>query len=141
MAELSGDSTTTDPEQVTCKPKEGSRPTRHVHVTISTPDEFTANRAALSLVDWIRAEFGHHVTTDAREWDGTTERASEVVQGPDAERCCVCAGPIVSYHNHRAQPFCWDCADCGCNQDPCVRASLYADHRRTHIPPHQETPA
>lgn len=51
---------------------DGRRPagaSRHVHVTIRNPDEYTANRAALSLVDWINAEFpGHHVTTDAGEW-------------------------------------------------------------------------
>jgi hypothetical protein len=56
----------------------GPRPTpaqavRHVHVTITNPDEYTANRAALSLTDWINAEFpGHTVTTDAREWPATT---------------------------------------------------------------------
>ncbi|MGW5616232.1 hypothetical protein [Streptomyces sp. NPDC003877] len=43
--------------------------TRHVHITISHSDEYTANRAALSLADWITAEFpGHNVSTDAREW-------------------------------------------------------------------------
>jgi hypothetical protein len=55
----------------------GPRPTpaqavRHVHVTITNPDAFTANRAALSLADWINAEFpGHTVTTDAHEWPAT----------------------------------------------------------------------
>lgn len=43
--------------------------TRHVHVTIRNVDEYTANRQALSLVDWLNAEFdGLQVTTDAREW-------------------------------------------------------------------------
>ncbi|MFB7461262.1 hypothetical protein [Streptomyces sp. NPDC056188] len=46
----------------------GTPPTRHIHVTITNPDPYTANRAALSLVDWINAEFpGLHVTTDAHE--------------------------------------------------------------------------
>jgi hypothetical protein len=44
-------------------------PTRHVHITIRHRDEYTANRQALSLADWINAEFdGLQVTTDAREW-------------------------------------------------------------------------
>lgn len=44
--------------------------TRYIHVTITNRDEYTANRAALSLVDWIHAEFtGLQVTTDAHEWD------------------------------------------------------------------------
>jgi hypothetical protein len=42
----------------------------------------------------------------------------------EAERCCVCGGAPVVYHNHREQPFCWPCADCGCNQDVCVRTGL-----------------
>lgn len=46
--------------------------TRYIHVTITNRDEYTANRAALSLVDWIHAEFpGLQVTTDAREWTAT----------------------------------------------------------------------
>jgi hypothetical protein len=49
---------------------EDGRASRQVHVTITNPDEFTANRSALSLVDWIRAEFpGMRVVTDAREWE------------------------------------------------------------------------
>jgi hypothetical protein len=56
-------------------PAEDARPTRHVHVTITNRDEYTANRAALSLADWITAEFpGHHVTTDAREWPAEVTR-------------------------------------------------------------------
>ncbi|MFE7233953.1 hypothetical protein ACFVAF_25450 [Streptomyces sp. NPDC057596] len=52
--------------------------TRHVHVTITNPDEYTANRAALSLVDWVRAEFpSHHVTTDAHEWDAADAPTGE----------------------------------------------------------------
>lgn len=52
------------------RPADDTQPTRHVHVTIRNPDAYTANRAALSLVDWINAEFPrHHVTTDAREWE------------------------------------------------------------------------
>jgi hypothetical protein len=52
------------------QPASTSWPTREVHVAIRHADEYTANRAALSLIDWINAEFpGHHVTTDAREWD------------------------------------------------------------------------
>ncbi|MDX3637844.1 hypothetical protein PV728_48270, partial [Streptomyces europaeiscabiei] len=51
-------------------PANDTLPTRHVHVTITNPDEYTTNRAALSLADFIAAEFpGHHVTTDAREWE------------------------------------------------------------------------
>lgn len=47
---------------------EGGRASRQVQVTITNPDEFTANRSALSLVDWIRAEFpGVRVVTDAQE--------------------------------------------------------------------------
>lgn len=44
--------------------------TRHVHVTITitNADAYTANRQALSLVDWINAEFPNlTVHTDARE--------------------------------------------------------------------------
>ncbi|MGA5372318.1 hypothetical protein ACPCSD_14720 [Streptomyces griseoincarnatus] len=42
---------------------------RHVHVTIRHRDAYTANRQALSLVDWIRAEFPElEATTDAHEW-------------------------------------------------------------------------
>lgn len=42
---------------------------RHVHVVIRHRDAYTANRQALSLVDWINAEFPElDVTTDAREW-------------------------------------------------------------------------
>lgn len=59
------------------RPAPGSAATRHVHVTITNPDEYTANRAALSLRDWITAEFpGHAVATDAREWPGV-EAASQ----------------------------------------------------------------
>jgi hypothetical protein len=50
----------------------GEGAVRHVHVAICNPDEFSANRQALSLVDWIRAEFpGLDVTTDAHEWSDT----------------------------------------------------------------------
>ena len=49
------------------------RSSRWVHVTIHNRDPYTANRQALSLVDWIHAEFpGLDVTTDAREWDDHT---------------------------------------------------------------------
>lgn len=40
------------------------------------------------------------------------------------ERCCVCGGSPVTYHNYRDQPFCWPCADCQCNQDVCVRTGI-----------------
>jgi hypothetical protein len=47
-----------------------ARPTRHVHVTIRHPDVDTVNRAALSLVGFLRDHFpAHHVTTDAGEWE------------------------------------------------------------------------
>lgn len=50
---------------------------RNVHVTVTNADEYTANRAALSLVDWVNAEFpGHTVATDAREWDHTDAAAA-----------------------------------------------------------------
>lgn len=38
--------------------------------------------------------------------------------------CCVCGGGPVVYRNYREQPFCWPCADCGCNQDLCVRTGI-----------------
>lgn len=51
-------------------PADDTQPTRHVHVTIRHPDGRTADRAAFSLVDFLRDQFpAHHVTTDAREWE------------------------------------------------------------------------
>lgn len=51
--------------------------TRWLHVVIEGGDEYTANRSALSLRDWLQAEFGDgiamRITTDAREQDDTTE--------------------------------------------------------------------
>jgi hypothetical protein len=65
------------------RPADDTRPTRHVHVTITNPDEYTANRAALSLADLIGDQFpGHHVTTDAREWDNTSPAATQATEGP-----------------------------------------------------------
>lgn len=49
------------------------------------------------------------------------EQAAE--PGP-REVCCVCGSPDVVYHNCDEQPFCWPCADCGCNQIPCVRTGI-----------------
>jgi hypothetical protein len=66
-------------------PADDTQPTRHVHVTIRHPDAYTANRAALSLVDFLRAEFHGihmHVTTDAREWDNTSPAATQATEGP-----------------------------------------------------------
>jgi hypothetical protein len=40
------------------------------------------------------------------------------------EVCCVCGSPDVGYHNCNEQAFCWPCADCGCNQTPCVRTGV-----------------
>jgi hypothetical protein len=38
-----------------------------------------------------------------------------------AERCCVCGAPETPYENCNGQRFCWPCADCPCNQTPCIR--------------------
>ncbi|MFE7233890.1 hypothetical protein ACFVAF_25135 [Streptomyces sp. NPDC057596] len=43
---------------------------------------------------------------------------------PAPERCCVCGGGPVTYHNYREQPFCKLCANCQCAQDPCVRTGI-----------------
>lgn len=44
--------------------------TRWLHISLRNPDEFTVNRQALCLRDFINAEFpGLRVDTDAREWD------------------------------------------------------------------------
>jgi hypothetical protein len=60
------------------------------------------------------------------------EPPSEVRTTPDdpasssdgAENCCVCGGGHVVYRNYREQPFCRRCANCGCNQDVCVRTGI-----------------
>lgn len=62
-------------------PADGTRATRHVHVTITNPDADTANRAALSLADWIADRFpGHHVTTDAREREQPGPAATQATE-------------------------------------------------------------
>lgn len=84
------------------QPADDARPTRQVHVTITNPDEYTANRAALSLTDWIAAEFpGHHVTTDAREWDGAPP--VHVGDRANAEDCPACKVAAVP------PPYPWIC--------------------------------
>lgn len=37
------------------------------------------------------------------------------------ETCCVCRAAPATYRNFREQPFCWPCADCRCNETPCIR--------------------
>lgn len=54
---------------------------------------------------------------------GTTPQEPEVT-GTSAERCCVCGGPDTPYENYLGQPFCWPCADCPCDQVPCVRTGI-----------------
>lgn len=74
---------------------DGEQPagTRHVHVTIRHPDPGAADRAALSLADWIREQFpAHHVTTDAAE--GTEPAQSGSTPGCD----CGHDGMGVSWH-------------------------------------------
>jgi hypothetical protein len=82
-------------------PADDAWPARHVHVTITNPDEYTANRAALSLVDWLAAEFPrHHVTTDAREWEQPVEEARLAQSGIDTPGCdCGHDGMGVSWHS------------------------------------------
>lgn len=69
---------------------------RHVNVDLHNVCEYSVNRAALCLVDFIRAEFpGVHVTTDAREWDerapdpgagAATQATAPAAWGPSAGR-------------------------------------------------------
>ncbi|GGJ81853.1 hypothetical protein GCM10011583_11640 [Streptomyces camponoticapitis] len=62
-------------------------------------------------------------TSISRWWDARLVELSAALD-PVPETCCVCGGPGVVYHNYREQPFCWECADCGCNQDLCVRTDI-----------------
>lgn len=65
------------------RPADGTQPARHVHVTITNPDEYTANRSALSLVDFLLTEFSGihmHVTTDAREWEQPDPAATQATE-------------------------------------------------------------
>lgn len=61
---------------------------------------------------------GHPLHPDARRAPEATDT------GTTAERCCVCGGGPVTYHNYREQPFCNPCANCACDQDVCVRTGI-----------------
>lgn len=59
-----------------------------------------------------------------RHGDGLTSwpnRADEGTWTAGAEVACCCICGIATTGTHRGAPFCSDCADCGCNQNPCVR--------------------
>lgn len=48
---------------------------------------------------------------------------SAVAADQAAARCCVCRAAIENHTAGTGRPFCQDCADCGCNLDPCIRSA------------------
>ena len=86
---------------------------RWLHVTITNPDAYTANRSALSLVDWLTAEFdgvAMQITTNAREWGdspGATLATEPACNAPgpwgDAHACQL---PADHRGDHEAHDGC-----------------------------------
>ncbi|MEH0417859.1 hypothetical protein [Streptomyces sp. B21-083] len=72
-------------------------PARHIRITVTHPDEYTANRFTLSLVDSITADYGDsirmRVETDAAEWET-----------PAVEASCSPAAPETEPNNSAATP-------------------------------------
>ncbi|SEO83224.1 hypothetical protein [Actinacidiphila rubida] len=67
-------------------------------------------------------------------WFGTRKLLTERRPAPAAEPapaeqpsvcCCVCGGPKTVYENCNGLLFCWPCADCSCDQTPCVRTGIH----------------
>lgn len=63
---------------------------------------------------------GQDITVNGRVVESAT--SSDTADNP--ERCCVCGGGSVTYHNVNEQPFCEPCANCPCGQDVCVRTGI-----------------
>ncbi|WP_432136800.1 hypothetical protein [Streptomyces sp. bgisy154] len=88
-------------------------------------------RIETAVTGWRAEDHAGHGSPCEQRSDGScAEPDTATAPAPeDAERCCVCGGRPVTYHNYREQPFCWPCADCQCGQDVCERTGIN-DHQR-----------
>lgn len=68
---------------------------------------------------------GYRMAISTAKSVASNERA--VVKHVEEDAICgVCGGGPVVYRNYKEQAFCQTCANCGCDQDPCVRTGINA---------------